>query len=212
MELNSLADLHIHTTYSDGTATVPDVLAHVAASNLHVIAITDHDAIAGALEARQLARDFGVEVIVGEEVSTLDGHVLALFIAEFLPPGRPAAETIAGVHAQGGLCVAPHSYDWAVISLGRNGDFFTVPNPTQVQVVKSVPGSASIPATTQIRILQRWAGSLIHAVWRGKRPGCPGQSQGAPLRDQYLRPPLYKPAVNNRLSPWHRYCHLNSPL
>jgi hypothetical protein len=121
MELHSLADLHIHTTYSDGTATVPDVLAHVAASNLHVIAITDHDAIAGALEARQLARDFGVEVIVGEEVSTAEGHVLALFIEDVLPPGRPAAETIAAIHAQGGLCVAPHPYDWAVVSLGRWG-------------------------------------------------------------------------------------------
>ena len=121
MELNSLADLHLHTTYSDGTATVPEVLARAAASNLQVIAITDHDAIAGALEARQLARDFGVEVIVGEEVSTAEGHVLALFVEDFLPPGRPAAETIAAVHAQGGLCVAPHPYDWAVVSLGRFG-------------------------------------------------------------------------------------------
>ncbi len=119
MELNSLADLHIHTTYSDGTAIVPDVLARVAASNLQVIAITDHDTIAGALEARQLARDFGIEVIVGEEVSTAEGHVLALFVEDVLPPNRPAAETIAAVHAQGGLCVAPHPYDWAVISLGR---------------------------------------------------------------------------------------------
>lgn len=121
MELKSLADLHIHTTYSDGTASVPEVLANVAASNLHVIAITDHDAIAGALEARHLARDFGVEVVVGEEVSTAEGHVLALFIENFLPPGRPAAETIAAVHAQGGLCIAPHPYDWAVVSLGRFG-------------------------------------------------------------------------------------------
>ena len=121
MELNSLADLHIHTTYSDGTATVPDVLARAAAANVQVIAITDHDTIAGALEARQLAQEFGVEVIVGEEVSTADGHVLALFIEDVLPAGRPAGETIAAVHAQGGLCVAPHPYDWAVVSLGRFG-------------------------------------------------------------------------------------------
>lgn len=119
MELNSLADLHIHTTYSDGTGTVPEVLARAAASNLQVIAITDHDSITGALEARHLARDFGIDVIVGEEVSTAEGHVLALFVEDFLPPGRPAAETIATVHAQGGLCVAPHPYDWAVNSLGR---------------------------------------------------------------------------------------------
>lgn len=121
MELNNLADLHIHTTYSDGTATVPDVLAHAVAANLQVVAITDHDAIAGALDARQRAGDFGVEVVVGEEISTAEGHVLALFIEDVLPAGRPAAETIAAIHAQGGLCVAPHPYDWAVISLGRWG-------------------------------------------------------------------------------------------
>lgn len=116
------ADLHIHTTYSDGTATVAEILAHVAArDDLGVIAITDHDTITGALEARRLAPEFGVEVVVGEEVSTTEGHLLALFVEDYLPPGRPAAETIAAVHAQGGLCVAAHPYDWASPSLGRAG-------------------------------------------------------------------------------------------
>ena len=118
----SIADLHIHTIYSDGTASVPEVLAHVAARpELRVIAITDHDTIAGALEAQRLARAFGVEVIVGEEVNTQEGHLLALYIETILPPGRPAAETIAAVHAQGGLCIAPHPYDWASPSLGHTG-------------------------------------------------------------------------------------------
>lgn len=116
------ADLHIHTTYSDGTASVREVLAHVAArTDLRLIAITDHDAIGGALEAQRLAPEFGLEVIVGEEVSTADGHLLALFIASLLPPGRPAAETIAAVHAQGGLCIAAHPFDEAVPALGRTG-------------------------------------------------------------------------------------------
>src|SRR6185436_2860560 len=63
----------------------------------------------------------GLEVIVGEEVSTAEGHLLALFIEQELPPGRPAAATIAAVHAQGGLCIAAHPYDWMVPSLGRAG-------------------------------------------------------------------------------------------
>lgn len=122
MRTTSKADLHIHTTYSDGTASPAELLAHVAAlPDLRLIAVTDHDTIAGALEARRLAPDFGVEVIVGEEVSTSEGHLLALFIEEWLPPGRPAAETIAAVHAQGGLCIAAHPYDWAVPSLGQAG-------------------------------------------------------------------------------------------
>ncbi len=117
----SKADLHIHTTHSDGTASVREVLAHVARTDLRVIAITDHNTIAGALEARRLAESYGVEVIVGEEVSTSEGHLLALFIEQELPRDRPAAETIAAIHAQGGLAIAAHPYDWFVPSLGRAG-------------------------------------------------------------------------------------------
>lgn len=114
------ADLHIHTLYSDGTARVPELLAHlVATSNLRVVAITDHDTIRGAREAAQLACFFGIDVIVGEEVSTRDGHLLALFIDTGLPAGRPAAETIAAIHAQGGLAIVPHPFDTSVPSLGR---------------------------------------------------------------------------------------------
>lgn len=116
----SKADLHIHTTYSDGAASVAEVLEHAASrTDMRVIAITDHDTIEGALEARRLAGSYGLEVIVGEEVSTREGHLLALFIEQHLPPQRPVAETIAAVHAQGGLCVAAHPYDWVVPSLGR---------------------------------------------------------------------------------------------
>ena len=118
----SKADLHIHTTHSDGTASVVALLEHVAVNtDLRVIAITDHDTIAGALEARELAASYGVEVIVGEEVSTAEGHLLALFIEKRLPPRQPAAETIAAVQAQGGLCIAAHPYDWLTPSLGRAG-------------------------------------------------------------------------------------------
>src|SRR5215207_1074336 len=107
----SKADLHVHTTHSDGHASVEEVLEHAERhTELRVIAITDHDTIEGALEARTLAREYGIEVVVGEEVSTADGELLALFIEQRLPPGRPAAETIAAVHEQGGLCVAAHPY------------------------------------------------------------------------------------------------------
>jgi predicted metal-dependent phosphoesterase TrpH len=118
----SKADLHIHTTASDGAATVPELLEYVArATDLRVIAITDHDSIAGAKEAARLARQFGIDVIMGEEISTADGHLLALFIDTFLPPHRPAAETIIAIHAQGGLAIAPHPFDRSVPSLGRLG-------------------------------------------------------------------------------------------
>ena len=63
----SKADVHIHTTHSDGTSSVAALLEHVAAhTDLRVIAVTDHDTISGALEARDLAASNGVEVIVVE--------------------------------------------------------------------------------------------------------------------------------------------------
>lgn len=104
------ADLHIHTSYSDdGTATVRAVLEYVARhTDLDVIAITDHDVIDGALEAVALAPQYGIEVIPGIEVSTREGHLLALYVTEPIPPALPLVETIARVAAQGGLCVAAH--------------------------------------------------------------------------------------------------------
>jgi len=68
-----LADVHMHTNYSDGTGSVEEVLAFAQErTSLDVIAITDHDTIEGALRARDLAaeRDYRFEVIVGEEIST----------------------------------------------------------------------------------------------------------------------------------------------
>ena len=118
--MNSKADLHIHTNHSDGTASPRQVLEYVAKhTDLRVIAITDHDCIEGALEAARLGPEFGIDVIVGEEVSTADGHLLALFINKHLPKGRPVAETVQAIHAQGGLAIAPHPFDGSVPSLGR---------------------------------------------------------------------------------------------
>jgi hypothetical protein len=105
-----LADLHIHTTYSwDGTCTVAAVLKQAASyASLDVVAITDHNTIAGAVKAMELAPLYGVEMIPGSEISTHAGHVLALFIHEDVPAGRPLRETVLAVAEQGGLCVAAH--------------------------------------------------------------------------------------------------------
>ena len=74
------ADLHIHTVASDGTASVTSVLERAVDLGLDVIAITDHERIDAAVAGRAIARDLGLplEVIVGEEVTTLGGHLLAL--------------------------------------------------------------------------------------------------------------------------------------
>lgn len=105
-----LADLHIHTTHSpDGTSTVSAVLKHVAENtDLDLIAITDHDEIRGAYEALEKAPAYGVDVVPGSEISTAEGHLIALFIHKKVPAGLPLQETVLQVGEQGGLCIAAH--------------------------------------------------------------------------------------------------------
>ena len=110
-EARGRADLHIHTLASDGTAGIADVLAHVeTATDLDVIAITDHERTDAALAAQAMARDRGLrfEVVVGEEVTTLGGHLLALWIDRPIRPYRTLRTTILAVHEAGGLAIPAH--------------------------------------------------------------------------------------------------------
>jgi predicted metal-dependent phosphoesterase TrpH len=105
------ADLHVHTVASDGTADVGSILDHVVAEGaLDVIAITDHERIDAAQAAQHIAQERGlpIEVVVGEEVTTLGGHLLALFIDRPIRPYRSLRDTILAVHEAGGLAVPAH--------------------------------------------------------------------------------------------------------
>jgi predicted metal-dependent phosphoesterase TrpH len=105
------ADLHIHTLASDGTAGIVEILDHVERNTeLDVIAITDHERIDAALAGRAMALDRGLsfEVVVGEEVTTLGGHLLALWIETPIKPFRSMRSTIAAIHDQGGLAIPAH--------------------------------------------------------------------------------------------------------
>lgn len=104
-----LADLHMHTIYSyDGTASVPAVLTRAKQIGLDVIAITDHDEIAGSLKAVELAPQYGVEVIPAIEITTAEGDLLALNITQKVARDLPLIETILKVGELGGFCIAPH--------------------------------------------------------------------------------------------------------
>lgn len=106
------ADLHIHSMYSpDATTTVRAVLKQAADVGLDVVAITDHDAIAGALEARELASQYNVEVVTGAEVTTRDGHVVALYVEKLPPAGMSLDETLIWIGHHGGIAIAPHPFN-----------------------------------------------------------------------------------------------------
>jgi len=104
-------DLHMHTDHSYDCATPVEVLlAHARARRLGAIAVTDHNEVSGAHEAR--AKADGVKVIVAEEVKTADqGEVIGLFIEEKIPRGMTLQETIAEIKRQGGLVYVPHPFD-----------------------------------------------------------------------------------------------------
>ena len=109
-----LADLHMHTTASDGLGTPEQVLEHAQhRTDLDVIAITDHDTIDGALRARDLVAegDYRFDFIVGEEISTREGHLLALFIERTIQPGMSIERSIDLVHEQGGLAIVAHPFN-----------------------------------------------------------------------------------------------------
>jgi predicted metal-dependent phosphoesterase TrpH len=107
-------DLHMHTDHSGDCATPVDVLLQTARDRgLGAIAITDHNEVSGALEARKIAEQMGdLKVIVAEEIKTAEqGEVIGLFLEEKIPKGLTMAETIAEIRAQGGLVYVPHPFD-----------------------------------------------------------------------------------------------------
>ena len=105
------ADMHIHTLASDGTSSVPEILDHVEAQGfLDIIAIADHERIDAAVAARHMAEDRGLRthVVVGEEISTRGGHLLALFLERPVPSLKALAWSIEAVHDQGGIAIPAH--------------------------------------------------------------------------------------------------------
>ena len=108
-----LADLHLHTLASDGLIGARDLVDFVEhQTDLDVIAVTDHDETSAAAEASDWATHAGyrVQVIPGVEVTTRDGHLLALFLTERPPALRSLRVTAEWVRERGGLCIVPHPF------------------------------------------------------------------------------------------------------
>jgi len=108
-----LCDLHMHTSWSHDCRVEPgELVAHAEAAGLDAIAVTDHNAFGGALEALALARGRPLTVIPGEEIKTGgDGEVIGLFLAEEVPAGMSFADTVSAIRSQGGLVYVPHPFD-----------------------------------------------------------------------------------------------------
>lgn len=103
------ADLHVHTDHSsDGVSSVSEVLEAARSLGMGCIAITDHNTMAGYHEAK-LYSD-GMILVPAMEVSSADGHILAYGSTEEVAAGMSVKETVAAIHAAGGIAVAAHPY------------------------------------------------------------------------------------------------------
>ena len=102
-------DLHMHSRYSrDSLNTLEDIVKTCQSKGLNVLCLTDHNAIDGALRLRDMSP---LPVIVGQEITTLKGELIAYFIDKLVPPDLPPEETIQRVREQGGIVSVPHPVD-----------------------------------------------------------------------------------------------------
>ena len=102
--------VHVHTTYSDGTATVAELVAAAAAAGVDALLVTDHDTLGALSDGWQGRRD-GVCVLVGTEVSPKGGHYLAFGVdREIRHAGRSALEIAEAVREAGGVGFAAHPF------------------------------------------------------------------------------------------------------
>ncbi|MCA0455469.1 MAG: PHP domain-containing protein [Chloroflexi bacterium] len=109
------ADIHMHTTASDGFNTVKEVLNHITRmGTLDVIAITDHDAMDSSLWAYEHRHNYPFDIIPGVEVTSAEGHVLALWVTRTINAGMSLKETVSAVHQQGGMAILAHPFEVVV--------------------------------------------------------------------------------------------------
>ena len=108
------ADLHVHTHFSrDCPMRLEAILRTAVERRLSCLAITDHNTIRGAIETQKMVMQEAVplRIIVGEEIRTVEGEIIGLFLREEIPRRLSAEETIRRIKDQGGLVYVPHPFD-----------------------------------------------------------------------------------------------------
>lgn len=118
-------DLHVHSTASDGTQPPAAVVAEAAAAGVGVVALTDHDTTAGLAQASAAAREHGVVLVPGAEVSCQAGGVSVHLLSYLHDPAEPelAAEMLrtrtdrlSRARRMVELIAADHPLTWAEVA------------------------------------------------------------------------------------------------
>ncbi len=119
--VRSLVDLHCHTSASFDSLSRPELVVRAAAERgLSHLAVTDHDRIDGALRARDAAPD-GLAVIIGQEVQTTAGDLIALYVERSIPSRMSPFEAASAIREQGGAVGLAHPFDRFRSGAGRPG-------------------------------------------------------------------------------------------
>ena len=110
MSSRTTADLHVHSNYSKDSMITPKELVFFAKKRgLNAVAVADHNQIEGSIK---IAKETEFPVIPSMEVSSADGHIVALNLQELIPRGLSAVETVDKIHQAGGIAIAVHPYAW----------------------------------------------------------------------------------------------------
>jgi len=104
-------EFHCHTSFSKDCLLSPGQLVECGRrKGIDRIVVTDHNSIAGALAAKEIDPD---RIIVGEEIMTTGGEILASFVQREIPPGLTPRETIGQLRDQGAFISLAHPFDEA---------------------------------------------------------------------------------------------------
>ena len=107
-------DCHVHTADSyDSTASVAEVLRSAARAEVDGLVVTDHDRIERSRRVAERAPEFGLLGLPGVEVSTTDGHLLAIGVETCPPVGQSFEATVVDVRDRGGIAIVPHPFQWS---------------------------------------------------------------------------------------------------
>jgi predicted metal-dependent phosphoesterase TrpH len=106
--------------FPESVSNPGDVVRKAKQVGLNVVCITDHNSIKGAYKAKEAAKEIdGIDVVIGEEVSSADGEIIGLFLTEEIPPGLSGEETIKRIRSQNGIVIAPHPFSLHCPCLGE---------------------------------------------------------------------------------------------
>jgi predicted metal-dependent phosphoesterase TrpH len=114
---------------------------------LDFIAVTDHNTITFA---QKLQREIGEQIIVGEEITALEGEIIGLYLDKAVPPDMSVKQTVEAIHSQGGLVYIPHPFE-------------TVRKGIPMSVLESIAGEVDIIEIHNGRALFQKRGGVARA-------------------------------------------------